>query len=440
MAMRPIIQDIKRPRKTLREVLPKEELHRPPEVKNINVVSETTLPPTLPPLSRSRRGGRSHRGWLWLLVVVVLAIAGLVFGWEGKVSIVVTPKQEEFRLVEMPITVQRTAEEGAPIFRLVNLEMTDSKILPSAGREQVSRKASGRVIIYNRYNQSSQRLIKTTRLEATNGKIYRIDEAVIVPGQKVVDGKLVDGQVEVMVYADAPGEEYNQPATDFTIPGFRGTPQYSKFTAKSQGPLSGGALGEWQVVTDNDRQAGEAELSTNLRTKLISGVAAQVPPEFAFYEPLTQFSFEEIERPATNNSTYELAMRGQLTAVILDKASVGRALVTKGLPKSLDYSPTVTNWSNLAVTISSADLKSLPDTNKLTINFSGVAQAYWQISESEIINSLMGARKNSYSNILASFPAISGAEARFSVPWMNRFPDRSEQYDIEINLTDDDDI
>src|SRR6185436_19331087 len=93
---------------------------------------------------------------------------------------------------------------------------------------------------YNNYSTASQNLDIDTRLEGSNGKIYKTKTKIVIPGMK--DGKT--GSVEVKVYASVAGPEYNSAPLDFKIFGFKGTPKYSKFYGRSKGALSGGAKGK----------------------------------------------------------------------------------------------------------------------------------------------------------------------------------------------------
>ena len=82
--------------------------------------------------------------------------------------------------------------------------------------KEIERRASGKIIVFNNYSTNSQRLIARTRFETLEGKIYRIRDAVVVPGISDKDGRKTPGSIEVTVFADEPGEEYNIGYTDFT--------------------------------------------------------------------------------------------------------------------------------------------------------------------------------------------------------------------------------
>ena len=62
--------------------------------------------------------------------------------------------------------------------------------------------------------------------------IFRIPKTVTIPGAKLESGELIPGKLEMEVTADNAGEKYNIEPSDFTIPGFKGSPKFEKFYAK----------------------------------------------------------------------------------------------------------------------------------------------------------------------------------------------------------------
>ena len=96
-------------------------------------------------------------------------------------------------------------------------------------------RAFGVVTIFNDTNLS-QRLIRTTRLQSPDGKYYRLTQEVNVLAK--TNGKA--GSVDVTVFADKPGAEYNLPPTTFKIPGFLNDPRYNLIYGKSFTPMTGG--------------------------------------------------------------------------------------------------------------------------------------------------------------------------------------------------------
>lgn len=115
----------------------------------------------------------------------------------------------------------------------------------SGNKSSANQKARGTITIFNEYSGSPQPLVATTRFESSDGKIFRLIKAVIVPGISNAGGETKPGAIEAEVIADEAGEAYNIEPTTFTIPGFKdsGSEKYAKFYAKSFKAMAGGGSG-----------------------------------------------------------------------------------------------------------------------------------------------------------------------------------------------------
>lgn len=94
-------------------------------------------------------------------------------------------------------------------------------------------KTGGFIYIYNAYSAVPQKLVAQTRFETKDGKIFRIQNPVIVPGAKMSGTKMIPSSIKAMVTSDVAGEEYQIGSSYFTIPGFKGSPKYAGFYAES---------------------------------------------------------------------------------------------------------------------------------------------------------------------------------------------------------------
>src|SRR3989338_4190473 len=142
---------------------------------------------------------------------------------------------------------------------------------PSEAAQGAPPPAGGVVPVSTAYSPASQRLIANTRFEAPDGHIYRIRDSVTVPGMK----QGVAGTVSATLYADSPGPAYNKSGgVSFTIPGFKNDPRDAKITARSEGALSGGFVGDETVVAPADLAAAKAALQKQM-DGAVRAVAAQ---------------------------------------------------------------------------------------------------------------------------------------------------------------------
>lgn len=170
------------------------------------------------------------------LVTFFTIIGILLF---GAAMFLILPKAEiKIALKEFPLKVQ------IPVAISKNVHSPDlvSGIIPAqyfslskSGSKAVEAplKAGGSIEIYNAYSAAPQKLVAQTRFETKDGKIFRIKNPVTIPGAKMSGTKLLPSSIKADVIADMVGEEYLIGPTFFTITGFKDTPKYAGFYAKS---------------------------------------------------------------------------------------------------------------------------------------------------------------------------------------------------------------
>ncbi len=445
---REIIQDIKRSKKSLREILPKE----PKPTRSVggsmgirrvgSSVSEVATPPpnTPPPPATPRytppenndfspRRSGAKRSFLLILIILVVAGGAIVLGSSifARATVTITPKTINLN-IDNDLTAKKSDPESGLRFEIMTLETTEGRVVPISGTEDVLQKASGKIKIFNQFSAENQALIKETRFEAENGKIYRIDKAVTVPGYKKNGAEIVPGSVEAMVYADQPGSEYNGPVTKFTIPGFRGGARYDKFWAESVTPLEGGLEGKQGLVAETDRAKVKAETESALRERLLSEAKTRVPPGFVFYDQGMTWTITEQKpelKPGATDTV--LTWAGKLDVVIFSVEELSRTLVSAQAGGE-EGEMLIANLGELTFTPAKSSTEDV-----MNFQLSGTAKAVWQIDQEELKNSLTGLSKDGYQSVFAQYPAISRAEVVFRPPWVRSFPEATEKITIRLD-------
>ncbi|MCD6149689.1 hypothetical protein J7J13_02795 [bacterium] len=198
-------------------------------------------------------------------------------------SYLIFPKAEIGVLLKADVMENDLVLEGDKNISTSNLE---KRIIPAqviekeddlslsfdaTGKSAVSdQKARGVIAIYNEYGKNSQPLVATTRFLTSDGKLFRLVKGVTVPGMTEMDGKTEPGVIEAEVIADESGEEYNIDASEFSIPGFKGSPKYGKFYARSSQPMIGGGStgNEITVVSEEDINLAKSKLESTLENKI----------------------------------------------------------------------------------------------------------------------------------------------------------------------------
>ena len=176
-----------------------------------------------------------------------------------------------------------------------------TQFFPASGKAQTSEKAKGQLTIFNAYSSQPQSLVATTRFETPDGKIFRLDAAVVVPAAQIKDGKIIPASIKTQVTADKAGAEYDLKAVPkLTIPGFKGTPKFDGFYGVLEAGTTGGFIGEKAVPTESDISAAKAKTEEILRTILGSNLLAGRPKEFQIPEGASSI---EIIRLTVNQNT-----------------------------------------------------------------------------------------------------------------------------------------
>jgi len=129
-------------------------------------------------------------------------------------------------LIDKNITEANYSQKVIP-GNLFIFSENDEKEFKSTGQGKDEQMAKGIITIINNFSSAPQILVANTRFETPDGKIFRLDSRIVIPGATMKNGKLEPSSIDVNVTAATSGPEYNIIACNdnckFTIPGFKGT-------------------------------------------------------------------------------------------------------------------------------------------------------------------------------------------------------------------------
>lgn len=393
---------------------------------------------SLPPFERSygEEPPTSRKRFYALSLVAVAAFAVLLFTLSiffVSATVTVYPKN---KVVSINKTVEANKTSGSDlVFDVVSLSADVSMTMPATGIKEVRKKASGSIIVYNAHGPKSQKLIKNTRFESTDGKIYRIDSSITVPGSSEVSGKIVPGSVEAAVFADEPGDKYNIGKTDFTIPGFKGDPRYSKFYARSKTDMEGGVIGSVTTLSETDLITSNATLKKRLTETLLNDIRKNIPQDFIFYDNL--FFIEEGETKTLGkegDKEVSVERSGKIYAIIMRKSLLSKFIAKSEIP-DYDNSPVSSHaLSNLSMSIKNKELIEPSDINSLTLSIVGATTIVWDFDKDLLLNNLHGKPKKNFHAILAEFPNIVKAELSTTPFWARVLPEKLSEITVKTIL------
>jgi len=425
---RNILEDIKPAARTGKNALP--------EYKNISEPRPARASqPVLRHFAEEMEAEHSRGKGPWIISLISLAILFFAFSFLfARATVIVTPKKKNVELSETFVANKDSTDAASLSFQLMTLSADDQTTITNATAKTVSQKASGRVIVYNDFSPAPQHFSPDTRIQTKDGKIYKISGAVTVPGTTMKAGQTTPGSLEVTAYAEKPGDGYNIGLSDFTIFGFKGTPKYDKFYARSKTAMTGGSNGLMYVANDADVKTAYAALSLKLHDKLIKQARAELPKGFLLYDDAALVAMsDEPATLASKDAAVPLPVHATLYGFILDEKNLTQKIAESAL-SDYDGKPlSIPNISDLSLVLKNKDKISPADVTQLTFLISGNASLVWDVDRNKIAQALIGRKKNEFPNILSGFSNIDTAKVTIKPLWRNSFPEKAKDISV-INM------
>ena len=392
--------------------------------------------------AHTKQAGGNSKFIMWgIAAFAILVVLFSIFSFFEKATIKVTPKQQTVT-INTQLSAQRgTAITGGLVFEIMTLTGEEKKTLPATQVERVDRQASGKIIIYNNFDSRNQKLIKRTRFKTPEGSIYRIRDSVVVPGQKTAGGEKIPGSIEVTVYSDESGEEYNIGLTDFTIPGLKGSPRFDGFYARSKTPMTGGFSGIVKTVSDRHLEKAEQDLAEALRGKLIQKASSQKPDNFVLYDDAIFFSLDgdgaQAIQTDVNKDEVDVVVSGTLHSIIFNKNTLSQFLANILISNiRSDDNITVQNLGALEFAVSNKELFSPTENTTLSFVIQGNPRLVWQFDEAKLKQDTLAKSKDEFKEVLANYPSVQKAEVTLRPFWRRSFPDNPDKIKIETVISD----
>lgn len=389
--------------------------------------ADDNLPPPPPPRPISDRaygdnGRKFPKVTAVIALVLVLASAGVLIAF-ADASVSITPRADS---ATVSSTHTATFASGDLPYELISVEKTVSSNVPAESTETANDPATGTIIIMNGQAES-QTLIKNTRFESPEGRIYRIQNSVNIPGGSVSS----PGTVQATVYADAGGEEYNTGPTTFTIPGLAGSAAFDLVTARSEGRIEGGFSGTRPSVSEDTRDREHEGSRDELTTAINEEVTAQLKPGYVVIPGATFIDYTPAPDTIGEGNSVNVNLRGTATAVALPNGALAREIAYTMVGSYSGQPVTLTNPSSLTLT---PITPGTPTAEQQTFEFSlaGNAEISWDVDAEKIAGAVAGKTREAAYTILSGLPEIGNAVLNIRPFWRGSFPDDPADITIKI--------
>ena len=356
-----------------------------------------------------------------LLIGIAVAVISTIF---YRAYVTVTPYTFT---ANVNATFQAATSSDTLPYQKVTATDTVTKTVATSGSQHVENHASGTITIYNSYSASCQRLITNTRFSTSNGLIFRIHDAVVIPGYTTSGGTKVPGTVQAVVYADQAGDSYNVGPSTFNIPGLQGTPQYSGVYAKSTAAMAGGFIGDQAVVDPSLRQQTEDALKAELDRSLRSKLSAEAPQgTLVFSDTVVTAYTDNPDTVNGNNAT--ISVSGTATAPAVSDAGIARSMASSA---QVTYTGplTVSNPNDIHVTVT--DPADVGNSAPIQLAVSGSADLVGSFDQNQLEKDLAGKNEKDIKDVLPSYPAISNIDVKIYPFWRTGIPSDTKKIEIK---------
>lgn len=303
-----------------------------------------------------------------------------------------------------------------------------TKTFPATESDFVERKAKGTITVFNAFSEEPQELIEQTRFWTPDGKEYKTDHSIVIPGATILDGEIVPSSVDVPVTAQEPGDEFNiGPVPRFRIPGFQGSPKYDGFYGESKGSMTGGFIGETKVPTDEDFSAARLTVAGDIEDAAKTQLFLNLPDDTKVVDGTYEFSItdENIDYGESDSDTFSITVFGEAKVIVFREdelievfenrveEDVQVNLVVKDY--TIDYGePRANEEGFVSVAINVESVWTRPfDVDKFRSEAAGKDEAELK-------------------TLIFAIPGVSSGEVRLWPFWVNTVPDKENRIIVDV--------
>ncbi|MBI2631228.1 hypothetical protein HYW73_03395 [Candidatus Nomurabacteria bacterium] len=425
----------KRARKTVKDTSKeiKTNVYFEEEPETIKTFKAEETKEVKPKKIKNNSNNKSRRAlWFVACMSALFFIFALSFLFSSaKVS--VNPKTEDLVLSEN-FGASSLPQNGSLFFDLVVISGEEKNIIQATEEKEVVEKATGTVLIFNSFSAASQKLAIDTRLEGSNGKLYKTKTPLIVPGM-AKDGTA--GSAEAAIYAAEAGEEYNSGPLDFQIAGFKGTTKYDKFKVRTKTgtEIKGGFKGRAPVVGEEEKIEAAASLKTALSAKLLKKATDQIPSGFILFKDaiFLNTSENDISSKYNDDKSMTLTLKGTLYGILFSEDRLTKKIAESAAAKYDGNDVYIPNIRNLKFSLFSQNDHSFENMKSINFNLSGPVKIVWKLDTKKFTDYLLGKPKKDFVSILSEYENIESASLKINPPWRKSIPEKTEDVKIILN-------
>jgi hypothetical protein len=374
---------------------------------------------------------------LYVLPLPVLLISVFLIGFfVSKVEIKIWPETEILNFQtqltvdsEASIIIDATKKIIPGEIKEVTKTITD--VFSATGES--SKKARGTIRLYNSYTTKTENWLAGTRFVSEEGKLFKSENRIQVPGAEIKDGKLEASYVDVPVVAVEEGPEYNIGSSHFSIYVFRGTARYTKYYGESFNPMTGG--GQSTSVTEQDLLNAKNSVTDRLKSESKTALMNDIKGDSVFLDDVLEI--EIVEEFSLANEGYEAgqftySIKGSAKTIIFKKEHSESIVKELLKPQTKENQLVYEDSLEIIYTPEVVDIEA----GKFVVNADISVKTYPKLDLIVLKKGLMGKTLQETSILIKNQSDIMKTDVRFWPFWIKTVPEDLDKIRIEYPIID----
>ncbi|MDQ5912144.1 MAG: hypothetical protein QG568_357 [Patescibacteria group bacterium] len=347
----------------------------------------------------------------------------LTLSYFGGATITINPVRHDVVLKETKISLQDIGHET------ITTELDGTDEVEANGTAKVERKATGKIILYNAYNSSVQKLVVDTRLETPNGLIYKLKSGVSIPGQKTVNGKAVPGSIEAEVEASETGEKYNQGFKDFNVVAYKGSDRYEGIYGRSKTALANGFSGTVPNISSKDIASSTALIKEKINTQADAYFAKKAKEKgsnFVYIPSTKKLVFKEVKSDISKDGKKAtLTLEATASAVLFDSTTLFAQIIKNQTEQIGEQVGSETNFDSTKEIVYTGDFSklSIGMKDESSIQVTGTTSISSAIDEIKVTRAVSGLSKEQAIGAIKRLVELETIEIDIRPWWNKKLPD-----------------
>jgi hypothetical protein len=439
------IYDIKPP-KTAKKTIKKEKKpisakHVPDKVKEIKEFLDEEVIAKKEPVVKSKKEKKSLLFPISAGVCVLfLIICVYLFFKLPRANISIWPKVDSLSF-QKTVIADKTANSVDSVKGIIPAQYFEatkngSEDFLATGNADNTGKASGNITVFNKYSPAAPFTLKAgTHFVSDSGKLFVSLQKIIIPAAKKVGSKTTPGSVQVKVEAVEGGDSYNITASNFSVPGLKGSNYYFSIYASSVDAMSGGYSGKVKKITDDDIQGAKDVITKKLIDQATSDLKKQVTSDYvladgAISTNITTASTQAKAGTIAEKFTYGASVKA--SALAFKKSDLDEFVKDYIVSQMPAGKTLLDNSINETHTITTTDITG----GKITMNVNLSSGIYQNIDKNSLAMSLIGENNSQINQTINNNLGnnVSKIDVKFWPFWVKSAPNNQKVINISLQF------